>query len=104
MTPMTESIPTGLRIDSGGDQFPVSGPRPRLSWLPLDGADGYELAATIDDLPQGVARLAGPAPAVPPASPAIGSIRGHGGTCTAASACAGGCGSQDPPGATSTCS
>ena len=47
---MTETAPTGLRIDAGGDQFPVSGARPRLSWLPLDGADGYELHATIDDV------------------------------------------------------
>ncbi|SDH60851.1 alpha-L-rhamnosidase [Leifsonia sp. 98AMF] len=47
---MTETAPSGLRIDAGGDQFPVSADRPRLSWLPLDGADGYELHATIDDV------------------------------------------------------
>src|SRR3954462_8639402 len=50
MTPMTESIPTGLRIDAGGDQFPVSGPTPRLSWLPVtDATRGYELSAVVDD-------------------------------------------------------
>lgn len=49
---MTESIPTGLRIDAGGDQFPVSGPTPRLSWLPVaESTRGYELSAVIDDSP-----------------------------------------------------
>lgn len=49
---MTEAVPTGLRVDAGGDQFPVSGPRPRLSWLPPRDAPGrYELAATVDDMP-----------------------------------------------------
>ncbi|MGN6760497.1 MAG: family 78 glycoside hydrolase catalytic domain [Leifsonia sp.] len=48
---MTETAPTELRIDAGGDQFPVSGARPRLSWLPVDGAGGYELDASIDDGP-----------------------------------------------------
>src|SRR3954471_19242182 len=52
MTPMTESIPTGLRIDAGGDQFPVSGPMPRLSWLPVaDATRGDELSSVIDDGP-----------------------------------------------------
>lgn len=42
--------PTALRIDSGGDQFPVSGPAPRLSWRPPVDAQvtGYELEATVD--------------------------------------------------------
>lgn len=49
---MTESIPNGLRIDAGGDQFPVSDATPRLSWLPAAHApDGYELAATVDGTP-----------------------------------------------------
>lgn len=48
---MTETIPSGLRIDAGGDQFPLSGATPRLSWLPVDTSDGYELAATVDDEP-----------------------------------------------------
>src|SRR3954469_8630398 len=50
-TTMAESAPYDLRIDSGGDEFPVSGPRPRLSWkLPpgAGGDDGYELEARID--------------------------------------------------------
>src|SRR3954469_15801536 len=52
MTPVTESIPSGLRIDAGGDQFPVSGPTPRLSWLPVpEATDGYELTAVVDDSP-----------------------------------------------------
>ena len=56
---MTETVPTGLRIDAGGDAFLVSGPRPRLSWLPLDGADGYELGATVDDERQDVVQVRG---------------------------------------------
>ncbi|MFF2050248.1 family 78 glycoside hydrolase catalytic domain [Leifsonia sp. NPDC058194] len=49
---MTETTPTGLRIDTGGDQFPVSGAAPRLSWLPVpDAARGYELLAHVDDVP-----------------------------------------------------
>ncbi|WP_441785452.1 family 78 glycoside hydrolase catalytic domain [Leifsonia sp. 2MCAF36] len=61
---MTETAPTGLRIDAGGDQFPVSGPRPRLSWLPVDSdsvgtTGGYELDATIDDERQAPAQASG---------------------------------------------
>ncbi|MBP2351661.1 alpha-L-rhamnosidase [Kribbella aluminosa] len=43
--------PDRLRIDSGGDQFIVSGASPRLSWrLPrtATGQPGYELEATVD--------------------------------------------------------
>ncbi|MGW6196875.1 family 78 glycoside hydrolase catalytic domain [Kribbella sp. NPDC055110] len=43
--------PNGLRIDSGGDQFTVSGPSPRLSWRPpatLTGQSAYELDSTVD--------------------------------------------------------
>lgn len=40
--------PQGLRIDSGGDQFPVSGPAPRLSWLPVADAGRYRLEAEVD--------------------------------------------------------
>src|SRR4051794_13262444 len=46
--------PDRLRIDSGGDQFTVSGPSPRLSWrLPraFDGQSAYELEATVDGTP-----------------------------------------------------
>ncbi|WP_426007331.1 family 78 glycoside hydrolase catalytic domain [Paenarthrobacter sp. NyZ202] len=41
--------PYHLTIDSGGDQFPVSGPAPRLSWKPAgDEANGYEIQAEVD--------------------------------------------------------
>ena len=46
--------PDRLRIDSGGDQFTVSGPSPRLSWrLPstFTGYAAYELEATVDEVP-----------------------------------------------------
>lgn len=45
--------PTGLRIDSGGDQFPVSEASPRLSWRPIAGEPaGYHLEAIVDGTPQ----------------------------------------------------
>lgn len=56
---MTEKIPTGLRIDAGGDQFPVTGSAPRLSWLPVHGAARYELCATVDDEPRDVVTVDG---------------------------------------------
>ncbi|MFF0156005.1 family 78 glycoside hydrolase catalytic domain [Streptomyces sp. NPDC005263] len=43
--------PYDLSIDSGGDQFPVSGPTPRLSWKPPTEAARpvrYELECTVD--------------------------------------------------------
>ncbi|MFG3341092.1 family 78 glycoside hydrolase catalytic domain [Glycomyces sp. NPDC048151] len=40
--------PYDLRIDSGGDQFPVSGPAPRLSWKPASDAPSYEIEAVVD--------------------------------------------------------
>lgn len=43
--------PHDLRIDSGGDQFLVSGPAPRLSWKPAAGGTGYELEAVVDGEP-----------------------------------------------------
>ncbi|WP_410793266.1 family 78 glycoside hydrolase catalytic domain [Kribbella sp. C-35] len=46
--------PDRLRIDSGGDQFTVSGPSPRLAWrLPrtVTGQSAYELEATVDGTP-----------------------------------------------------
>ena len=46
--------PDRLRIDSGGDQFTVSGRSPRLSWrLPptFTGCTAYELEALVDDVP-----------------------------------------------------
>ncbi|TCC06255.1 alpha-L-rhamnosidase [Kribbella soli] len=46
--------PDRLRIDSGGDQFTVSGPSPRLSWrVPraFAGQSAYELEAAVDGAP-----------------------------------------------------
>ncbi|MFI7067452.1 family 78 glycoside hydrolase catalytic domain [Kribbella sp. NPDC050124] len=46
--------PDRLRIDSGGDQFTVSGPSPRLSWrVPREfaGQLAYEVEATVDGIP-----------------------------------------------------
>lgn len=52
MTPIaTPDAPFDLMIDSGGDQFIVSGPAPRLSWKPSARAgvpDTYELSAEVD--------------------------------------------------------
>lgn len=42
--------PHGLEIDFGGDQFPVSGPAPRLSWKPVADAASYEVEADIDGI------------------------------------------------------
>ncbi|CAM5400518.1 hypothetical protein SALBM311S_09048 [Streptomyces alboniger] len=49
------NAPYDLRIDSGGDQFTVSGPAPRLSWKPPSDAGhavGHELECTVDGDPQ----------------------------------------------------
>ncbi|WSQ13744.1 glycoside hydrolase family 78 protein [Streptomyces sp. NBC_01231] len=49
------NAPYDLRIDSGGDQFAVSGPAPRLSWKPPSDAGhaaGHELECTVDGEPQ----------------------------------------------------
>lgn len=41
--------PYHLAVDSGGEQFPVTGPAPRLSWkTPVDTTAPYELEAAID--------------------------------------------------------
>ncbi|MGO4595082.1 family 78 glycoside hydrolase catalytic domain [Leifsonia sp. 2TAF2] len=45
---MTQTAPTGLRIDSGGDGFPVSEQTARLSWLPVAETATYEIEASID--------------------------------------------------------
>lgn len=46
------NVPHDLAIDSGGDSFPVSGSRPRLSWKPPRSAEApdeeYELQIHID--------------------------------------------------------
>ncbi|WP_240720918.1 alpha-L-rhamnosidase [Pseudarthrobacter sp. NamE2] len=47
-------MPYDLTVDSGGDQFPVTGSAPRLSWKPASDSAGpeYELEALIDGAPQ----------------------------------------------------
>jgi alpha-L-rhamnosidase len=57
------SAPYDLAIDSGGDQFPVAGLAPRLSWkdpVGAGGEDGFKVKAMVDavsevdvDLPAG---------------------------------------------------
>ncbi|WP_181801987.1 family 78 glycoside hydrolase catalytic domain [Streptomyces shenzhenensis] len=45
------NAPYDLSVDSGGDQFPVSGPTPRLSWKPPTQAAlsvSYELECSVD--------------------------------------------------------
>ncbi|MCQ6270644.1 glycoside hydrolase family 78 protein [Pseudarthrobacter sp. R1] len=44
-------VPYDLTVDSGGDQFPVAGPAPRLSWKSTAGAE-FELEALIDGVLQ----------------------------------------------------
>ena len=45
--------PYDLAVDSGGDQFPITGPAPRLSWkIQADSPASYELEATIDGVLQ----------------------------------------------------
>ncbi|MEU2773116.1 family 78 glycoside hydrolase catalytic domain [Streptomyces sp. NPDC007162] len=55
MTLNPPAIPYELAIDSGGDRFPVSGSRPRLSWKPPRSAgaadEEYELQIHIDGHP-----------------------------------------------------
>ncbi|VXB44506.1 Alpha-L-rhamnosidase [Arthrobacter sp. 9V] len=52
-------VPYHLTVDSGGDQFPVTGPSPRLSWkIPADAvATAYEVEATVDGVAQPLATL-----------------------------------------------
>ncbi|UUU26398.1 glycoside hydrolase family 78 protein [Streptomyces sp. DSM 40750] len=55
------NAPYDLCIDSGGDQFTVSGPAPRLSWKPPSDAErptGYELECTVDGEAQPAVRAA----------------------------------------------
>ncbi|MBA4863017.1 family 78 glycoside hydrolase catalytic domain [Streptomyces sp. PSKA54] len=55
------NAPYDLRIDSGGDQFTVSGPAPRLSWKPPSDAGrptGYELECTVADEAQPAVQVA----------------------------------------------
>ncbi|WP_314325103.1 family 78 glycoside hydrolase catalytic domain [Paenarthrobacter ilicis] len=53
-----DAMPFGLTVDSCGDQFPVTGPAPRLSWKINAGisAAAYELEATVDGVAQPLAR------------------------------------------------
>lgn len=56
------SAPYDLAIDSGGDQFPVAGAAPRLSWKDAVRAGGegeFEVEATVDAVSLPVARVAG---------------------------------------------
>lgn len=49
---MVTSVPHALSIDFGGDRFPVSGPRPRLSWKPpadVPPGAGYDVEILIGD-------------------------------------------------------
>ncbi|MDR7159858.1 family 78 glycoside hydrolase catalytic domain [Arthrobacter sp. BE255] len=54
-------VPYDLTVDSGGDQFPVTGPAPRLSWKPAsDGSTReFELQAIVDGAPQQSATTTG---------------------------------------------
>lgn len=45
---MLNAVPRRLRVDFGGDQFPVTGPNPRLSWTPTAPVDQFEIQAIID--------------------------------------------------------
>lgn len=55
------AAPHDLSVDSGGDQFPVTGSAPRLSWkVQAQAVTGdYELQATIDGVLQPMATSAG---------------------------------------------
>lgn len=54
-------VPYDLTVDSGGDEFPVTGSAPRLSWKPALDAAGpdFELEALIDGAPQQAATTTG---------------------------------------------
>lgn len=56
-----DHMPFGLTVDSGGDQFPVTGPAPRLSWKVSAGipAKAFELEATVDGVAQPLASTGG---------------------------------------------
>ncbi|MCX5254822.1 glycoside hydrolase family 78 protein [Streptomyces canus] len=59
---MAMLAPYDLTIDFGGDQFPVSGSRPRLSWKPPGGIParaGHELEIHIDGRPPQTAHVNG---------------------------------------------
>ncbi|MER5794263.1 family 78 glycoside hydrolase catalytic domain [Streptomyces sp. NPDC001980] len=54
------NAPYDLGIDSGGDDFPVSGPTPRLSWKPPSDAArpvAYEVECTVDGEARPVVRV-----------------------------------------------
>jgi alpha-L-rhamnosidase len=59
---MAMLAPYDLTIDFGGDQFPVSGSRPRLSWKPPGGIParaGHELEIHVDGRPPQTAHVNG---------------------------------------------
>ncbi|MDF0513165.1 family 78 glycoside hydrolase catalytic domain [Agromyces sp. H3Y2-19a] len=56
------SAPYDLVVDRGGDEFPVTGAAPRLSWkdpVDRDPRDAYRVEAVIDGAPPIVAEVAG---------------------------------------------
>ena len=60
---MAMLAPYDLTIDFGGDQFPVSGSRPRLSWKPPGGIParaGHELEIHVDGRPPQAAHVGDP--------------------------------------------
>ncbi|MDH6484562.1 alpha-L-rhamnosidase [Streptomyces sp. SAI-127] len=60
---MAMLAPYDLTIDFGGDQFPVSGSRPRLSWKPPGGIParaGHELEIHVDGRPPQAAHVDDP--------------------------------------------
>ncbi|MFG2260718.1 alpha-L-rhamnosidase [Streptomyces mirabilis] len=63
MTLNTPDTPYELAIDFGGDRFPVSGSRPRLSWKPPRSAaapnEEYELQIHINGQPEHIALVVG---------------------------------------------
>lgn len=50
---MSETAPTRLGVDAGGDDFPTTGSNPRLSWWPAPGPAplGHDLEAEVDGTP-----------------------------------------------------
>ena len=59
LVPHDPLVPYDLTVDSGGDQFPVTGPSPRLSWkIPANAVvSAYDVEATVDGVAQPLATL-----------------------------------------------
>lgn len=56
---MLHTAPYDLTVDSGGDEFVVTGARPRLSWKDPSAATRYTLEATVDQHTPVVAEVTG---------------------------------------------